>query len=113
MSLSSWLRSLMTFTDDPWASVKAWRKRRAEVVKPSRPTFDAYPDAAEPPALNLYIEARDARGRLRRQLVDLSGYSLHQVNLSSDRWRRDLIGRIADARYELLVKLSEVADAKE
>lgn len=92
---------------------EAWRARRASLAKHQAPTYDVYPDRKFEPEMRLYVEARDAKGRLRREVVDLSGYSLHQVNLTSRRWRDGVAERIAEARYLLAVKLDEVARATE
>ena len=107
MALGVFLRSLAA-GQDPWAAVKEWRRKRDEIAPPSTPTFDVYPDHVEPPSMRLYVEARDIRGRLLRQYVDLSGYSLHHVNLTSRKWRDGLLERIAEARYLLAVRLAEV-----
>src|SRR5512143_2933208 len=96
-----WLRWLM----DPWA--EAWRRRREQLAPRSTPRYDAYPDHVPEPELRLYVEGRAARGRLLRQFVDLSGYSLHHINLASPRWQHDLIARIAEARYLLLARLAD------
>lgn len=70
----------MTF-HDPWASVKLWRKRRAGyIAHPHKPTYDVYPEDEYDPEVKVYLEARDAKGRLLREYVYLEGYSLHQLN---------------------------------
>lgn len=74
---------VLAFIDDPWAAVEAWRRRRAKQVPAEnrrKPTFDAYPASDLPPEMRFYVEARDARGRLLREYVDLEGYSVHQLN---------------------------------
>lgn len=58
--------------------------------------YDAYPDREHTPRMRLVILS----GRLL-ETVDLAGYSLHEVNLDSPRWRRELGPRIAQARARL------------
>ncbi len=101
------LESLLTVVRDPWAGVEGWRKRRETLYKPSEPTYTAYPDVVEVPALRLYVEARDVRGRLIREYVDLSGYSLHHINFASRRWQSGLSERIAGARTRIEARLAE------
>jgi hypothetical protein len=89
---------------------EAWRARREALVKPSKPTYDGYPEHVPgEPEMRLYCEARDARGRLLREYVNLSGYSLHHINLRTRKWQEGLIDRIAEARYLLAVRISEEA----
>ena len=98
--------ALIAFAQDPWAGVRAWRERRAAAVtKPSRPTYDPYPDRIEIPSIRLYVEARDVLGRIRREYVDLRGYGLEHVNLETVRWREDIVKAIRIARTVLTAKL--------
>lgn len=99
---------------DPWAGVRNWRDRREGMVdKHSKPTYDAYGNLPMPPArINVYVQGRDARGRLLNERVDLDEFSLHELNLRRD-WRRNwLIDRIIEAEIRLAVRIDAEADRK-
>lgn len=103
--MASWWLSILAFAQDPWASVEAWRQRRAAAIKASKPTYDAYPDVIEMPRIRVFLEARDALGRIRREVVDLRGYGLEHVNLDTRRWTEDLAAAVKVARQVLMAKL--------
>lgn len=104
-----WQR-LMGFVQDPWASVKAWRKRRDEAVVHQPATYIAYPDA-EPlrPRKHLRISAQDAYGRWRTVDVHLEGYGFEYIGWVNEKgmnvWcQRILLGCMeADARLNALL----------
>ena len=121
MTLSSiWDRftaRLMRLVDP---SSEAWRKRRFEAVPVhSKPTYDVYPDSDVPPQIRLYVEARDARGRLLREYVDLEGYSLHQLNWRPNAKRGGVLVRdwftdqVLAAMIDLAGRLDAVKEQKE
>jgi len=108
---------------DPWAAAKEWRKRRAALVKGRKPTYDVYPDEKAEPEIKLYVEARDAKGRLLREYVYLEGYGIRQLNWKRGAMRgnemvRDwfvsqvlvCVARLA-ARLEEVKRQKETADA--
>lgn len=104
---------------DQWEAVKTWRRRRDEIARHAKPTYDPYPDPEFNPEVKLYVEARDVRGRLLREYVYLEGYSLHQLNL---RWgaRRGqaLVGEwvwlsIIEANNRLAARLDAARAQKE
>lgn len=97
--------ALSAFVQDPWAGVKAWRERRAAMVKPQKPTYDAYPGLSDEPRMTEYIESRDAFGRLLRERVDLKGYGIEHVNFESARWRNDFMVAHQAARKVLNARL--------
>jgi hypothetical protein len=112
---------LLSFIDDPWAVVKAWRQRRDQAVPPEnkrKPTFDAYPRDEMPPEVRFYVEARDVKGRLLREYVELDGYSVHQLNWKGGAMRggvlvRDwFVGQMLEALIRLEVRLDLVRDKK-
>lgn len=116
----TWLRTLLAAVEDPWAIVKGWRARRDAMSEHHEPTYIAYSNLEPaPPELRLYIEGRDALGRLLREYVELDGYSLHQLNfrhgakrggLSVSSW---LSQQILEALLRLVVRLDMVREQKE
>lgn len=94
--------------------VEGWRARRERLVSRSKPTYDAYPERDVPPEMRFYVEARDVRGRLLREYVDLAGYSLHQLNWRRDARRGDttvrdwFTGQVVEAMIRLAARLDEV-----
>jgi hypothetical protein len=112
---------VLAFIEDPWAAVKAWRQRREQNVPAEnrqKPTFDAYPKHDVPPEIRFYVEARDVKGRLLREYVDLAGYSVHQLNWKSGVMRggvlvRDwFVSQMLEALIALEVRLDKVRDEK-
>lgn len=106
---------------DPWAAVEHWRRRREAMVPADhrqRVTYDPYPDSDVPPAMRFYVEARDARGRLLREYVDLEGYSVHQLNWRTGAMRggvlvRDwFVGQVLEAMVDLEQRLALEADKR-
>ena len=84
------------FVEDPWGAVKTWRQHRDETIPPenrAKVTYDVYPDRDVPPTIRMYVEARDVRGRLLRQYVELEGYSVHQLNWKSGATRGGVLVR--------------------
>lgn len=110
--------TFMGMVRDQWAGVKAWRAKRDEVSIHSKPTYDPYPDTKETPEIKFYVEARDARGRLLREYVELEGYSMHQINWKAGARRgattvRDwFIGQMLEALLRLEVRLDEVKESR-
>lgn len=105
MTLSALWRWLLSMGRDPWAGVEAWRKRRAELMTPSKPTYEAYPDTVEQAEMWLTIHARDAFGRVLGERVDLRGIDINHINLGTSAWGRDLPRAVADARKILRARL--------
>ena len=62
--------------------------------------FDAYPAPPHSSRMRLLIAAGSFM-----ETVDLDGYSLHEIDLNSPRWRRELAPRIALARARLKRRL--------
>ena len=111
---------LLAMLRDPWAGVESWRQRRAAAVaNPSKPTYDVYPDRDLPPTVKMYVEARDARGRLLREYVDLEGYSVHQLNWRNGARRggmlvRDwFVGEVLAAMVRLSVRVDAEKERKD
>jgi hypothetical protein len=106
---------LLRFVDP---SAEAWRKRRDAMAPRSKPTYDVYPDRELPPQIRLYVEARDARGRLLREYVELEGYSLHQLNWRPNAMRGGVLvrdwftGQVLEAMVNLAVRLDSVKEQK-
>ena len=94
-----------------WAGPEGWRKRREAWYAKSKPVYDAYPSHETSPEIRFYVEARDARGRLIREYVDLEGYSVHQLNWRPGARRgnqlvRDwFIGQMLEAMLQLSKRL--------
>ena len=71
------------------------------------------------PSLRMYIEGRDARGRLLREYVDLEGYSVHQINWKQGIYRgrvlvRDwFISQMLEALVTLEARLDAVREERE
>ncbi len=110
------------FVEDPWGAVKTWRQKREEFIPKenrAKVTYDVYPDRDVPPTIKMYVEARDVRGRLLRQYVELEGYSVHQLNWKSGATRggvlvRDwFVGQVLEALVILSARLDEERDRKE
>jgi hypothetical protein len=105
--------------DDPWAHVRSWRAFRDKLVRHEKPTYDAYPEKDLPPEIKFYVEARDAKGRLRREYVYLDGYSVHQLNWKPGATRGGVrvsdwfVGRMLEALVDLTRELERVRDEKE
>lgn len=104
---------------DAKRAVDAWRAMRQRIVpKRQAPTYDAYPSHDEEPEIRFYVEARDARGRLRREYVYLDGYSVHQMNWKPGATRGGVritdwfAGRMLEALYDLTRELQRVKDEK-
>jgi hypothetical protein len=102
-----------------WSGPEGWRARRARWFAPSKPSYDAYPDRDMPPTIRFYIEARDARGRLLREYVDLEGYSIHQLNWRQGAQRggvqvRDwFVSQMLEAMVRLMARIDLVREEKE
>lgn len=114
------IRQLLMTLRDPWASVEGWRARRERMVeRRQEPTYEVYPDTDMPPSIRLYIEARDVRGRLIREYVELEGYSLHQLNWKHGAKRggstvRDwFVSRVMESMIRLAQRLDEERERKE
>jgi hypothetical protein len=101
-----------------WAGPEGWRRRREQLVPPSKATYDAYPDEKGTPSIRFYVEARDVKGRLLREYVDLEGYSVHNIDWRMGRTRggtlvRDwFVSQMLDALIKLEVRLDEVKDSR-
>lgn len=112
------LATLGTWLLDAWAGPEGWRRRRESMYSKSKPTYDAYPSTQEAPTVRFYVEARDIKGRLLREYVDLEGYSVHQLNWRSGAVRggqlvRDwFVGQMLEALVRLTVRLDEVKDQR-
>ncbi len=112
------LAALTLLAQSGWDVVEAWRRKRAEIVTPQPHTYDVYPDKDYPPELRLYIEGRDARGRLLREYVSLEGYSLHQINFRPGQRRGSttvwawFIGQVLEAQIRLSVRLDAEREKK-
>ena len=107
-------------TLNPWAGVEAWRARRRQIVsQQSKPTYDVYPEHDVPPQIRMYVEARDARGRLLREYVELEGYSVHQLNWKTGARRggisvRDwFVGQVLEAMVHLSARIDAEKEQKE
>ena len=114
----TWLHTLLMAMRDPWEAVKAYRARRDALVEHHKPTYHAYQDVELQPELRLYVEGRDARGRLLREYVELEGYSLHQLNfrhgakrggMSVSSW---LSQQVLQALIRLVVRLDTVREER-
>lgn len=99
------LRALFSFSQDPWAGVEGWRKRRELLVAPSKPTFDVYPDRIEQADMWMTLQARDAFGRVLTERVDLRGYSVNHINFEHRAWVTGLTKAVEDARKILRARL--------
>lgn len=101
-----------------WSGPDGWRKRRELAYTKAKPTYEAYPLRDPAPEMRFYVEARDMRGRLLREYVDLEGYSVHQINWSNGARRggtlvRDwFVGQMLEALVRLAVRLDEVKESK-
>ncbi len=116
-SLLAFLRTLFSFTPRPENNpfAEAWRQRRDNDpgVRRSAPTYIVGEgEPLELPYMRVYIEARDVRGRLLRQYVDLAGYSFHQLNFRKSKWREGIVDRFIMAGGDLAERLTAVAEAK-
>lgn len=115
------IAALLAFAqDDGWQGiVDGWRRRREALVKHSKPTYDAYPVRDLPPEIRFYVEARDAKGRLRREYVHLDGYSVHQLNWKPGATRGGVrvsdwfVGQMLEALVDLSRELDRVRHEKE
>jgi hypothetical protein len=102
-----------------WSGPEGWRARRASLAKSQKPTYDAYPDTDIPPDVSFYVEARDARGRLRRAYVDLDGYAVNQLNWAPGATRGGVritdwfCGRMLRALRQLNQELNKAREEKE
>lgn len=93
---------------DQWGAVREWRRRRSKYVTHQRPTYDVYPESAFDPEVKVYLEARDARGRLLREYVYLEGYSLHMLNFRRGAMRgKQYVGEwVWDSMIESMTRLA-------
>jgi hypothetical protein len=72
----------------------------------------------EAPTVRFYVEARDTKGRLLREYVDLEGYSVHQLNWRTGAMRggtlvRDwFVNQMLEALLRLEVRLDEVKEQR-
>jgi hypothetical protein len=113
------IAALSLLAQTGWEAVEAWRRHRDKTIKHQPPTYDVYPDRGLPPQLRLYVEGRDARGRLLREYVDLEGYSLHQLNFRPGQRRGDttvwawFIGQVLEAQIRLSVRLDVERERRE
>ncbi len=101
-------------------SSEAWRQRRDKMVDHhAKPTYDVYPERDFPSQYECFIQARDARGRLLREHVDLEGYSLHPLNWRPEAKRGGVlvrewfIGQVLEALVDLAIRIDTVREQKE
>ena len=72
-----------------------------------------------PPEMRFYVEARDAKGRLLREYVDLEGYSVSQLNWRAGATRggvqvRDwFVSQMLEAVVRLAARLDVVKERRE